>query len=329
MSYHTHCVEPVEQHEMCVRRTTSVQNPASLCKWAILFPSVWKGSLQCSPLSSRCRRMRGQKLLLLMILTSVMMTFLPVHSSYGEHLVEDTCTVQILVPGLKGEPGEKGQKGAPGRPGRVGPPGGTGQPGLNGQKGIMGRYGKVGPSGLKGVKGDMGDPGPRGPDGDPGVPCECGPMRKLIGEMDILVSQLSSELKFIKNAVAGIKETDSKVYVLVKEEKRYSDAEAYCQTRGGHLVMPKDEGANAAVAGYITEAGLSRVYIGIHDLDHEGVFTYVDRSPMTTFSKWRKGEPNNAYDDEDCAEMVASGEWTDVACHPTMYFVCEFDKDSV
>lgn len=212
-------------------------------------------------------------------------------------------------------------------------------------------------------------------------------MRKMIGEMDILVAQLSSELKFIKNgmilaffvhstcvsckhfdiqissssaiaplvickcwprqceiyrntsahfsalpspaAVAGIKETDSKVYLLVKEEKRYSDAEVYCQTRGGHLAMPKDEGANTAIAGYITEAGLNRVYIGVHDLHHEGVFTYVDLSPMTTFSKWRKGEPNNAYDDEDCAEMVASGEWTDVACHPTMYFVCEFDKDSL
>lgn len=203
-------------------------------------------------------------------------------------------------------------------------------------------------------------------------------MRKMIGEMDILVAQLSSELKFIKNgmifitlllfspypplplvvlkdlqkcrarrceicrntsahfsalpspaAVAGIKETDSKVYLLVKEEKRYADAEAYCQTRGGHLAMPKDEGANAAIAAYITEAGLNRVYIGVHDMQHEGLFTYVDLSPMTTFSKWRRGEPNNAYDDEDCAEMVASGEWTDVACHPTMYFVCEFDKDSI
>ncbi|KAG8013339.1 Collectin-11 [Nibea albiflora] len=189
----------------------------------------------------------------------------------------------------------------------------SGEPGLKGEKGIMGRYGKVGPSGMKGVKGDMGDPGPRGPNGDPGVPCECTPMRKMIGEMDILVAQLSSELKFIKNGMI----------------LRYTDAEAYCQTRGGHLAMPKDEGANAAVAGYITEAGLSRVYIGVHDLQHEGVFTYVDLSPMTTFSKWRKGEPNNAYDDEDCAEMTASGEWTDVACHPTMYFVCEFDKDSV
>ncbi|XP_019712913.1 collectin-11 isoform X2 [Hippocampus comes] len=272
--------------------------------------------------------MKGQKHIQSFLLMYVA-TFLTLHTSEGQQLTEETCTVQLLVPGLKGEPGEKGPKGAPGRPGRVGPPGEIGQPGLKGQKGIMGHYGKVGPSGMKGTKGDMGDPGPRGPDGEPGIPCECSPIRKMIGEMDIVVAQLFSELKFLKNAVAGIKETDSKVYLLVKEEKRYSDAERYCQTRGGHLAMPKDEGANTALAGYITQAGLSRVYIGIHDLDMEGIFTYVDRSPMSTFSKWRKGEPNNAYDDEDCAEMVASGEWTDVACHPTMYFVCEFDKDPI
>ncbi|KAI9515865.1 hypothetical protein NQZ68_020393 [Dissostichus eleginoides] len=45
---------------------------------------------------------------------------------------------------------------------------------------------------------------------------------------------------------------------------------------------------------------------------------------MTTFSKWRKGEPNNAYDDEDCVEMVASGEWTDVACNPTIGLEASF-----
>ncbi|XP_028294795.1 collectin-11 isoform X2 [Gouania willdenowi] len=272
--------------------------------------------------------MRGKKPLPPVILVTVMMSFLPFHL-YGHQLTEDPCTIQILVPGLKGEPGDKGHKGAPGRPGRVGPKGETGQTGLKGQKGIIGRFGKVGPNGMKGLKGDMGDPGPRGEDGDPGVPCECASMRKLIGEMDIVVAQLSSDLKFIKNAVAGIKETETKVYLLVKEEKRFSDAEAYCRARGGHLAMPKDEDTNAAIAGYITDAGLSRVYIGIHDLDREGVFMYVDRSPMTTFNKWRKGEPNNAYDDEDCAEMLASSEWTDVACHPTMFFVCEFDKDRI
>ncbi|TSN67109.1 Collectin-11 [Bagarius yarrelli] len=282
-------------------------------------------------------------------------------SAHGQHIAEEPCSVQILVPGLKGEIGEKGEKGAPGRPGRVGPPGETGPFGIKGQKGIMGRYGKMGPPGLKGaagkqiqtvigfltqsqhsflhrvigLKGDMGEPGPKGENGEPGLPCECGPLRKMIGEMDNYVAQLTSELKFIKNAlpspaaVAGIKETDTKVYLLVKEEKRYRDAELYCQGRGGHLAMPKDATANRVIAGYITEAGLSRVYIGINDLEREGHFVYVGRSPMSTFTYWRAGEPNNAYDDEDCVELVSSGEWVDVACSLTMYFVCEFDKDQI
>ncbi|CAL8273105.1 unnamed protein product [Merluccius merluccius] len=269
------------------------------------------------------------ELVLSNILISMLVGSTLFRTSNGQDLSEEPCTIQILVPGLKGEPGVKGTKGAPGRPGRLGPPGEIGQQGLKGQKGIMGQYGKIGPSGYKGFKGDMGDAGPMGPNGEPGVPCECTPLRKMIGEMDILVAQLSSELKFIKNAVAGVKETDSKVYLLVKEEKRYADAASHCQGRGGHLAMPKDEASNAVLAAYVGEAGLSRVYIGLHDAESEGDFRYVDRSPMTTFGKWRKGEPNNAYDDEDCVEMLASGEWTDVACHPTMYFVCEFDKDRV
>ncbi|KAL0969391.1 hypothetical protein UPYG_G00226830 [Umbra pygmaea] len=283
--------------------------------------------------SRRIERMRGEQLTPCVLITLLVMTLMK--SAQGEQISDEQCSVQILIPGLKGEPGEKGVKGAPGRPGRLGPPGEPGHPGGKGLKGIMGHYGKMGPSGVKGVKGDLGDPGPSGPNGDPGVPCECTPLRKMFGEMEILVSRLSNELRFIKNAlpspaaVAGIKETDTKVYLLVKEAKRYTDAESYCQGRGGHLAMPKDNGANRAIAGYITEAGLSRVYIGINDIEREGHFSYVDRSPMSTFSRWREGEPNNAYEDEDCAELLAAGDWTDVACHPTMYFVCEFDKDIV
>lgn len=175
----------------------------------------------------------------------------------------------------------------------------------------------------------MGDPGSKGPDGDPGLPCECAPIRRMIGEMDLLVAQLSSELKFIKNAVAGIKETESKLYLLVKEEKRFWDAQLYCQARGGHLAMPKDQVANAAIAAYIREEGVSRVYIGLNDVEREGLFTYVDSSPMSTFSAWRQGEPNNAYDQEDCTDLLSTGEWTDVSCSPTMYFVCEFNKDNM
>nr|XP_042098703.1 collectin-11 isoform X1 [Ovis aries] len=202
-----------------------------------------------------------------------------------------------------------------------------GDMGDKGQKGGVGRHGKIGPIGSKGEKGDSGDIGPPGPNGEPGIPCECSQLRKAIGEMDNQVTQLTAELKFIKNAVAGVRETEQKMYLLVKEEKRYLDAQLACQGRGGTLSMPKDEAANALLAAYITQAGLARVFIGINDLEREGAFVYADRSPMQTFSKWRSGEPNNAYDEEDCVELVASGGWNDVACHLTMHFLCEFDKE--
>ncbi|XP_048660841.1 collectin-11 isoform X4 [Marmota marmota marmota] len=226
-------------------------------------------------------------------------------SGCPQQTVDDACSVQILVPGLKGDMGDKGQKGS------------------------VGRHGKIGPIGAKGQKGDSGDMGPPGPNGEPGIPCECSQLRKAIGEMDNQVAQLTTELKFIKNAVAGVRETDSKIYLLVKEEKRYADAQLSCQGRGGTLSMPKDEAANGLMAAYLAQAGLARVFIGINDLEREGAFVYSDRSPMQTFNKWRSGEPNNAYDEEDCVEMVASGGWNDVACHTTMYFMCEFDKENV
>ncbi|XP_063775576.1 collectin-11 isoform X1 [Pseudophryne corroboree] len=256
-------------------------------------------------------------------------------SGYCQNIADESCSVQILVPGLKGDIGEKGVKGAPGRPGRVGPPGEKGEIGDKGVKGGMGRHGKIGPIGSKGEKGDIGDMGPQGPNGDPGLPCECGQLRKAVGEMDIRVAQLTTELKFVKNAlpspavVAGVRETDTKIYLLVKEEKKYTEAQAYCQGRGGTLSMPKDETTNSLIASYINQAGLTRVFIGINDLDKEGHFVYSDRSAMQTFNKWRQGEPNNAYDEEDCAEMVSSGGWNDVSCFITLYFICEFDKENV
>ncbi|VTJ86714.1 Hypothetical predicted protein [Marmota monax] len=150
--------------------------------------------------------------------------------------------------------------------------------------------------------------------------------------MDNQVAQLTTELKFIKNGMLGpgfpspsprgrapaacgsscrrCAETDSKLYLLVKEEKRYADAQLSCQGQGGTLSMPKDEAANGLMAAYLAQAGLARVFIGINDLEREGAFVYSDRSPMQTFNKWRSGEPNNAYDEEDCVEMVASGAGT-------------------
>lgn len=129
--------------------------------------------------------------------------------------------------------------------------------------------------------------------------------------------------------MAGVRETEGKLYLLVKEERAYLDAQRACQGRGGALAMPRDEATNGLLAAYVAQAGLARAFIGLSDLDREGTFVYADRSPLQTFHRWRGGEPNNAYDEEDCVEVEASGGWNDVACHLPMHFLCEFDKEHV
>uniref|UniRef100_F7H2F8 Allantoicase n=1 Tax=Macaca mulatta TaxID=9544 RepID=F7H2F8_MACMU len=270
--------------------------------------------------------MRGDLALAGVLISLAFLSLLP--SGHPQPAGDDACSVQILVPGLKGDAGEKGDKGAPGRPGRVGPTGEKGDVGDKGQKGSVGRHGKIGPIGSKGIWLCSGHACPAFPC------CPAGPCWPLLPCCPLLPRQpLDASARFsalpFPTAVAGVRETDSKIYLLVKEEKRYADAQLSCQGRGGTLGMPKDEAANGLMAAYLAQAGLARVFIGINDLEREGAFMYSDRSPMRTFNKWRSGEPNNAYDEEDCVEMVASGGWNDVACHTTMYFMCEFDKESM
>ncbi|XP_043922861.1 collectin-10 [Protopterus annectens] len=238
----------------------------------------------------------------------------------------EVCTNHMILPGPKGDPGEKGNNGESGKIGKEGPKGLKGDTGESGEQGEMGRMGKTGPFGANGDKGINGLPGLPGTRGKPGTTCDCGRYREHVGQLDITISQLKSSVKFAKNVIAGIKETDEKYYLLVKEEKNYRDALKHCKDRNGTLVMPKDAKTNSLIATYISEAGLTRVYIGINDVEKEGHFMFTDNSPLQNYSSWRAGEPNNAYGGEDCVEMVNTGGWNDVECRPTIYFVCEFIK---
>lgn len=63
--------------------------------------------------------------------------------------------------------------------------------------------------------------------------------------------------------IMGLKETEERYYLLVKEPKRFREAAMNCKLRGGTLAMPKTSSSNRLMAGYVSEAGLARVYIGV------------------------------------------------------------------
>ncbi|XP_066481013.1 collectin-10 [Tiliqua scincoides] len=238
----------------------------------------------------------------------------------------EICSTHTILPGPKGDDGKKGDQGEMGKQGKVGPAGTKGDKGEIGDMGDQGMMGKIGPIGRKGDKGLKGSSGLSGGKGKAGAVCDCGKYRKVVGQLDINVARLKSSIKFVKNVLAGIRETEEKYYYIVQEEKSYKEAFTHCRIRDGILAMPKDEAANAVISDYVSKSGLFRVFIGVNDMEKEGQFMYADRTPLQNYSNWKEGEPQDTSGQEDCVEMLSTGKWNDTECHLTMYFVCEFPK---
>uniref|UniRef100_S4RWP2 C-type lectin domain-containing protein n=1 Tax=Petromyzon marinus TaxID=7757 RepID=S4RWP2_PETMA len=254
------------------------------------------------------------------------------------------CLSSFMLPGPNGDQGEKGEKGEQGlngEQGAVGERGNRGPKSEKGSKGIMGPYGKIGAVGEKaGVKGELGGEGPIGPVGDPGSHCECGHLRRTVGELDIVISQLKNEVQLMKNDIlVGVSELGQKSYIVVKEGKSHADAASDCQHRGGTLAMPKDKATNDMLASFLSHRGVGAAYIGVRDARNapdagEGPplaprrFAYVDGGALAGgLARWRTGEPNDSGGAEGCVELTAAaGEWNDVDCAAPAYFVCEFER---
>ncbi|XP_076008679.1 collectin-10 [Genypterus blacodes] len=245
----------------------------------------------------------------------------------------EVCTNSFL-PGAKGDQGkvgEEGDQGSLGKNGRPGPPGALGERGLQGE---AGRTGKMGPMGDEGDKGDPGLDGPSGFKGKPGTTCDCSRYRKVVGQLDVSVGKLSNAVKFVKNVILGLMETEERYYLLVKEPRRFREASVNCKLRGGSLAMPKTSNTNRLMADYVSQAGLTRVYIGVQvkskDTDGAGSYMFADSSPLQGFAAWGQQQllnpvvsPNNT---SSCVELLSTGTWAHADCEAAMFFMCEFPK---
>ena len=108
-------------------------------------------------------------------------------------------------------------------------------------------------------------------------------------------------------------------------------AKARCQQHGGYLVAINDTNEHAFVKSMAAKLfGDYAIWIGLRR-DSGGKFSRWDNAEPLTYTAWIRNEPNNTFQDEDCAEMFRySGGWRDTTCtgryarkHP---FICEMSK---
>lgn len=70
-------------------------------------------------------------------------------------------------------------------------------------------------------------------------------------------------------------------------------------------------------------------YIGVTDsfLEGQWVYSYA-RTLIRVRPHWLNGGPDN-YHNEDCVEVVSSqsGQWSDVQCTTSLFYICEYDNE--
>ncbi|XP_070539201.1 perlucin-like protein [Ptychodera flava] len=102
----------------------------------------------------------------------------------------------------------------------------------------------------------------------------------------------------------------------------FDDAERVCNGMGASLVIINDADENLFLKAFTRHQ--RHIWIGVTDVEVEGVWVWVDGSPLT-YSNWMPGEPNNAGKREHCAHLYSNqhGKWNDYPCSTRFGFICE------
>lgn len=112
-------------------------------------------------------------------------------------------------------------------------------------------------------------------------------------------------------------------YFFTSSHKTWSDAMKYCRDKGADLIKVTSAEEN----NFITRSGKTWWLALRRDAIQNNIFKWNDGS-LPTFTDWGNGEPNNHANMEECAEILDTGKWNDIACHGNnrVYLACEKGK---
>ncbi|CAM4466224.1 unnamed protein product [Leuciscus chuanchicus] len=129
-------------------------------------------------------------------------------------------------------------------------------------------------------------------------------------ELETRVTSWSEEPKKEKSKQGNLCSPGS--LFMSDESKSWSESRQFCRDRGADLVIINTEEKQKHLTSFIKE----RVWIGLSDIENEGIMKWVDNSTLNQ-GFWFKDEPNNKGGDEDCVELIPSDSiqnWNDLPC---------------
>ncbi|KAM7434126.1 hypothetical protein ABFA07_015729 [Porites harrisoni] len=122
-----------------------------------------------------------------------------------------------------------------------------------------------------------------------------------------------------------------KCYKLFTSVKNWNEAKATCDNHGASLVKIESHDENNFISATYLTGQVVDYWIGLSDADHEGVWTWVDGTGLTSYNNWRSDQPNDVGSGQDCVGIRMgihhnkeyNAEWHDNSCQNTKGFICE------
>ncbi|XP_064595387.1 macrophage mannose receptor 1-like isoform X2 [Liolophura sinensis] len=110
-------------------------------------------------------------------------------------------------------------------------------------------------------------------------------------------------------------------YYVSKGRRSFYDSRTFCVQNGGELVSIHDHDESDYVISKISRSTTDSFWIGLNDIGENG-YNWTDGSPLN-FINWYQNEPNDAYGQQSCVQMIRDGFWQDNNCGYLKRFICK------